>query len=145
MVDQIAPPRGVALIKTTFSFFRVKPESFYEQKYFKSHHEWNKVKKNTSLWTTISHKNSETRLPCPLIQCWLQIGCSFLVFIALHGFFRLGTTLSQGEGGFWVTLSKPNVFLWIFLWKYSESQLFLSLLVARMRIKKLIINSETTA
>ena len=62
----------------------------------------------------------------PLIQGCRQIGCSFLVFTASHGLFRLGTTLSQGERGFWVTLSKSNVFLWTFLSKYSESQLFLS-------------------
>ena len=31
--------------------------------------------------------------------------------------------------GFWVTLSKSNVFLWTFLWNYSESQLFLPLIV----------------
>ena len=63
----------------------------------------------------ISDKNCETRLPSPLIKCWLQIGCSFLVFTALYAYFSLGTTLSQGEGGLWVTLNKSNVFLWTFL------------------------------
>ena len=77
----------------------------------------------------INDKSCETRTPSPLIQCWLQIGCSFLVFTALHDFFRLGATLSQWEGGFWVTLSNSNVFLWTFLWKYRKSQLFLSLIV----------------
>ena len=43
-----------------------------------------------------------------------------------------GTTLSQGEGGFWVTLSKYDVFLWTSLSKYSESQLFLSLIVTKL-------------
>ena len=66
-------------------------------------------------FSTVSDKNCETRLSSPLIQCWLQIGCSFLVFTASHGFFRLGTTLSKGEGEFSVTLSKANVFLWTFL------------------------------
>ena len=70
--------------------------------------------------------------PLPLIQCWLQIGSSFLVFIATHSFFRHGTSLSQEKGGFWVTLSKSNVFLWTFLWNYSESQLFLLLIVAKL-------------
>ena len=35
----------------------------------------------------------------------------------------------RGKGGFWVTLSKSNVFWKTFLWKYGESQLFLSLIV----------------
>ena len=68
--------------------------------------------------------------PPPLIKFWLRIGSSFLVFTASHGFFRFGTTLSHGEGGFWVTLSKSNIFLWTFLWKYSESQLMFSLIKA---------------
>ena len=42
---------------------------------------------------------------------------------------QLDTTLSHGEGGFWVTLSKSNVLFWAILCSYSESQLFLSLIV----------------
>ena len=38
----------------------------------------------------------------------------------------------RGKGRFWTTLTKPNVFLWTFLWKYSESQLFLSLIVSKL-------------
>ena len=36
------------------------------------------------------------------------------------------------KGGFWVTLSKSNVFLWAFLWKYSEFHMFLSLIVTKL-------------
>ena len=61
--------------------------------------------------------------PLPLIQCCLPIDSSFLVFTASHDFFKLDTTLTQGEGGFWVNLSKSNVFLWTVFWKYSDSQL----------------------
>ena len=78
---------------------------------------------------TISDKNCDTCLPFPLIQYWLHFGSSFLVFTISHGFFRLDTTLSHGEGGFWVTLSKSNVLFWAILCSYSESQLFLSLIV----------------
>ena len=47
---------------------------------------------------TISDKICETRFSSPFILCWLQIGSLFLVFTASHGFFRRGTTLSQGKG-----------------------------------------------
>ena len=70
--------------------------------------------------------------PPPLFNVGCKFAYSFLVLAAWHGFFRLGTTLSQGKGGFWLTLTKPNVFLWTFLWKYSESQLFLSLIVSKL-------------
>ena len=33
---------------------------------------------------------------------------------ALNSFFNLGTTLNQGEGRFWVSLVKPNIFLGLF-------------------------------
>ena len=35
---------------------------------------------------TISNKNCETRIPSPIIQCWLQIDCSFLAFSLQMGF-----------------------------------------------------------
>ena len=35
---------------------------------------------------TISNKICETRIPSPIIQCWLQIGCSFLAFSLQMGF-----------------------------------------------------------
>ena len=34
----------------------------------------------------ISNKNCETRIPSPIIQCWLQIDCSFLAFSLQMGF-----------------------------------------------------------
>ena len=37
--------------------------------------------------------------PPPLFNVGCKFACSFLVLTAWHGFFRLGTTLSQGEGG----------------------------------------------
>ena len=33
---------------------------------------------------------------------------------ALNSFSNLGTTLNQGEGRFWVSLVKPNIFLGLF-------------------------------
>ena len=70
--------------------------------------------------------------PPPLFNVGCKFACSFVVLAAWQCFFRLGTTLSQGEGGFWISLSKSNVFLWTFLSKYSESQLFLSLIVTKL-------------
>ena len=75
-------------------------------------------------------KNFDNCLPSSLIQCFLQIGSTFLAVTASYGFFRLGTRSSFEKGGFWVTLRKSNVFLWTVLSKYSEAQLFLSLIVA---------------
>ena len=92
---------------------------------------------------TISDKNCETSLPSPFIQCWLKIGSLFLVFTASYGFFRLGTTLSQEEGRFWIILSKSNVFFVDFLWKYSEYQLFLSLIV-EILLKSFSLFSENS-
>ena len=89
-----------------YSFRRRSPS-------YKNHNQWQK------LWDLP---------PLPPYSMLVQIDSSFLVFTASYGFFRIGATLSQGQGGFWVTLSKSNVFLWTFLWKCSESQLFLSLL-----------------
>ena len=48
---------------------------------------------------TISDKNCETRTPSPLVNVGCKFAYSFLVLAAWYGFFRLGTTLSQGEGG----------------------------------------------
>ena len=53
-------------------------------------------------------------------KCWLPIICPFLVFTASHSFFRLAITLSHGEGRFWITLSKSNVFFINFLMKIKS-------------------------
>ena len=66
--------------------------------------------------TTISDKNCETRTPSPFIRCWLQVcllisGLACLAWL-LQAWYNIE---SGGRGGFWVTLTKPNVFLWTFL------------------------------
>ena len=71
---------------------------------------------------------ARTLSPSPLIQCWLQISCSFLVFTVSHGFFRLCTTLIQRGGGFWVTLTKSNVVTFPQSWKAPLSIVSISAL-----------------
>ena len=50
----------------------------------------------------------------PLINIGCKFTWSFLTTTAWHSLLRLGTTLNQGEGGFWVSLSKSNIFLGLF-------------------------------
>ena len=61
-------------------------------------------------WTLISLKNSETCTPAPLFNIGSKFAWSFLAATARQSFSRLGTTLNQGKGEFWVSLSKSNIF-----------------------------------
>ena len=46
-----------------------------------------------------------------LFNAGCKFAWPFLATIAWRNFSRLGTTLNQGKGEFWVSLSKPNIFL----------------------------------
>ena len=50
----------------------------------------------------------------PLFNVGCKFALSFLATTAWHSFSRLGTTLNQEEGEFWVSLSSSNIFLGVF-------------------------------
>ena len=68
---------------------------------------WNMVALSVTKIVRLAH-------PVPLFKVGCKFACSFLVSTAWHRFFRLGTTLSQGNGGILVFLSKSNIFLGLF-------------------------------
>ena len=70
--------------------------------------------------------------PAPLFNVGCNFACSFLVSTAWHRFFRLGTTLSQGNGGILVFLSKSNIVLGLFYKNIASHNDFLSLIATKL-------------
>ena len=87
-------------------FFRAITQNCYLVKNFLKKRDYrDEIQKLLQVEVVQKHKNQEPAisdkncvLPSLFIQCWCQIGSSFLVFIASHGFFRIDTTLNQEEG-----------------------------------------------
>ena len=94
-----------------FSFYIRNRNTFFRQTLSK--------KSKLIVWAEIWYLLLVTKIvrltpTSPLFNVGCKFASSYLATNVWHSFFRLGTTLNQGEGKFWVSLSKLNMFLGLF-------------------------------